>query len=279
MILASDFEFLRGFLKARSGLIITEDKHYLLESRLDPLMRRFDLPDMSRLARAVRENSKPGLAEAVVEAMTTNESLFFRDKKPFDLLSTVILPALVRNRRPGQPIRIWCAAASTGQEPYSIAILLRENPHLLGGHPVEIIGTDLSNEVLERASAGIYNQFEVQRGLPIQLLLKYFTKIKDSWQISSEIRAMVKLRRLNLLEPFSTLGMFDIIFCRNVLIYFDVPTKDDVLTRMARNIAGDGYLILGGAETVVGISDAFVAGPQPGFYVPKVRAMEALAQA
>ncbi|MEP9375455.1 protein-glutamate O-methyltransferase CheR [Aquabacter sp. CN5-332] len=277
MISASDYDFLRNYLKARSGLVLTDDKHYLLESRLEPVMRRFDLPDMARLARALRDTSKPGLADAVVEAMTTNESLFFRDRKPFDILTSVMLPTLARNRRPGLPLRIWCAAASTGQEPYSIAMTLRENAHLLGGRTVEIIGTDLSSDVLDRATAGLYNQFEVQRGLPIQLLLKYFTKSGDQWQIAPELRAMVKFRRLNLLEPFSMLGMFDIVFCRNVLIYFDVPTKENVLARIAKSTASDGYLLLGGAETVMGISDAFVSGPQPGFYVPKMRAMEAMA--
>nr|WP_165933631.1 protein-glutamate O-methyltransferase CheR [Aquabacter spiritensis] len=274
---ANDYDFLRTYLKSRSGLVLSDDKQYLLESRLEPVMRRFGIEDFSRLARALRETGTPGLANAVVEAMTTNESLFFRDRKPFDLLTSHILPALVRNRRVPTPIRIWCAAASTGQEPYSIAMTLRENPHLLAGRTVEIIGTDLSAEVLERAQAGIYNQFEVQRGLPIQMLLKYFTKSGENWQIAPELRTMVKFRKLNLLEPFGMLGTFDIVFCRNVLIYFDLPTKEAVLGRIAKSMASDGYLLLGGAETVMGITDAFAAGTHPGFYVPRVARVEALA--
>ena len=276
MISSFDYDYLRTFLKTRSGLVLTDDKHYLLESRLEPVMRRFGLADMSRLVKGLRENSPAGLMEAVIEAMTTNESLFFRDKRPFDLLTSVMLPALAKSRRSHVPLRIWCAAASTGQEPYSIAMALKENPQLLGGRQVEIIGTDLSTEVLTRAESGIYNQFEVQRGLPVQLLLKYFKKAGDQWQVSSDNRGMVKYRKLNLLDSFAMLGVFDIVFCRNVLIYFDVPTKENILGRIAKCMASDGYLLLGGAETVMGISDAFVPGDKPGFYIPKARAMEAL---
>ncbi len=277
MISPSDYDFLRSYLKTKSGLVLTEDKHYLLESRLDPVIRRFALQDMARLAKGLRENQPLGLAEAVIEAMTTNESLFFRDKRPFDLLTTEMLPALAKSRRNHQTLRIWCAAASTGQEPYSIAMALKDNAHLLGGRKVEILGTDLSTEVLARAESGIYNQFEVQRGLPIQLLLKHFSKVGDQWQISADLRGMVKYRKLNLLDSFAMLGVFDIVFCRNVLIYFDVPTKENILGRIAKCMAPDGYLLLGGAETVMGISDAFVPGAKPGYYIPKARAMEALA--
>ncbi len=268
----SDYDFLRRFLKQRSGLILGDDKQYLLESRLEPLLQRKNIPDFSRLVALLNDGAaSASLAEAVVEAMTTNESLFFRDKTPFDLLSSLILPELTQKRGALHTIRIWCAAASTGQEPYSIAMLLKENERLLGGRRVEIIGTDLSSEVLARCEEGIYNQFEVQRGLPVHYLLRYFKQVGDNWQIAPEIRAMVRFSRLNLLQPFSHLGTFDIVFCRNVLIYFDTATKSDVLARIAGVTARDGYLLLGGAETVLGLSEAFVGGSRRGFYVPRTQ--------
>ena len=267
MIATSEFEFLRRFLKDRSGLALTDDKRYLLETRLEPVMKKAAVPSMTHLVAVLREKAASNLAEAVIEAMTTNESLFFRDKRPFDLLSSVILPEILARRPAGQPLRIWCAAASTGQEPYSIAMLLRDNERLLAGRRVEIIATDLSGEVIERAKDGVYSQFEVQRGLPVQYLLKHFTQEGLMWRINADIRSMVRFSRLNLLEPFTHLGTFDIVFCRNVLIYFDVETKTDVLTRMAKVMARDACLVLGGAESVLGISSDLVAGSQHGFYV------------
>jgi chemotaxis protein methyltransferase CheR len=209
------------------------------------------------LAARLKLAGAAALEEAVVEAMTTNESFFFRDKTPFEAFTTVMLPSLVERRPPGHALRIWCAAASTGQEPYSLAMILKENARKLGGRRVEILATDLSNDVLERARAGIYSQFEVQRGLPIQLLVKYFAQAGEGWQISADVRGMVDYRRLNLLNPFVGLGTFDVVFCRNVLIYFDMPTKTDVLARMSKVVAPDGYLVLGAAETVVGLTTAF----------------------
>ncbi len=194
--------------------------------------------------------------------MTTNESFFFRDKTPFDKFTNTMLPKLLKARADKRRIRIWCAAASTVQEPYSLAILLKEAAAKLSGWRVEIIGTDISTEVLEKAKTGVFSQFEVQRDLPIQMLLKYFTQNGDVWQVNLEIRGMVQWRMLNLLDSFSSLGEFGVIFCRNVLIYFDQETKSDILNRLARQMPGDGYLVLGGAETVVGLSTAFQ--PVPG---------------
>lgn len=269
MISTKDYEFIAQFLKQRSGLLLTDDKHYLLESRLLPLMARFDIPDFARLVTILRSGGSVIVAEAVVEAMTTNESLFFRDKTPFEDLARTLLPALCGGRLSSQPIRIWCAACSTGQEPYSLAMMLSERPEILGGRRVEILATDISNEVLERARAGRYNQFEVQRGLSVQQLLKYFTKAGDWWEVVPKLRSMVEFRRFNLLDPYLSLGMFDIIMCRNVLIYFDAPTKSDVFTRLSRVLMPDGYLQLGGAETVLGLTDCFkpLAGHR-GTYVP-----------
>lgn len=251
-----DFQFLCGFLKARSGLALTPEKRYLVESRLSPICRRFDLDTLSGLVGVLKAGRTPSLETAVVEAMTTNETFFFRDKGPFDLFRDVLLPRYLAARAGTRRLRIWCAAASTGQEPYSLAMLLNEASARLAGWQVQIVATDISTEVLEKAKAGMYNQFEVQRGLPIQLLVKYFKQNGDQWQISPQIRAMVDYRPLNLIKEFGHLGTFDIIYCRNVLIYFDKPTKTDVLRRLANAMAPDGALLLGAAETVIGLTDA-----------------------
>ncbi|GGF06172.1 protein-glutamate O-methyltransferase CheR [Stappia taiwanensis] len=261
-MIASQFEYLQQFLKSRSGLVLSNEKQYLVESRLLPVARRHGLSSLSELVQAMQKPGATQIATDVVEAMTTNESFFFRDGTPFQLFRETMLPAMIKARADRRTIRIWCAAASTGQEPYSLAICLKEAAHKLAGIRVEIIATDLSSEVLDKARNGIYSQFEVQRGLPIQTLLKYFTQKGDLWQINADLRAMVQWRKLNLLESFAGLGTFDIVFCRNVLIYFDQPTKVDVLQRIARGIAPDGYLVLGAAETVVGLTDAF--RPVPG---------------
>jgi chemotaxis protein methyltransferase CheR len=257
-----DFEFLRGFLKARSGLALTPEKRYLVESRLAPVCRRFELEDLAELARGLKGGRDADLERAVVEAMTTNETFFFRDKAPFELFRDVLLPRFLMSRANARRLRIWCAAASSGQEPYSLAMLLHEAAPRLSGWQVEIVATDISTEVLEKARAGLYSQFEVQRGLPIQLLLKYFTQVGDQWQICPQIRSMVGYRPLNLIKDFGHLGAFDIVYCRNVLIYFDPPTKSDVLTRLAASLAPDGALLLGSAETVISLTDALVPDPQ-----------------
>jgi chemotaxis protein methyltransferase CheR len=194
--------------------------------------------------------------------MTTNESFFFRDSKPFDDFAQVILPCMMQARAQVKTLRIWCAAASTGQEPYSLGMIIAERAAQLAGWRIDIVGTDLSDEVLERARAGIYTQFEVQRGLPITLLVKYFKQQGDRWQLDAKIRSMVTYKRWNLLENLSPLGAFDVVFCRNVLIYFDQPTKATVLERMARLMPNDGVLALGAAETVLGITDKFKPMPQ-----------------
>jgi chemotaxis protein methyltransferase CheR len=205
----------------------------------------------------------------VVEAMTTNESFFFRDKLPFEHFRDVVMPALLAARAPEKRIRIWCAAAATGQEPYSLAMALKDMGGKLAGWTIEMIGTDISTAALEKAKAGLYSQFEVQRGLPIQSLVKYFTQIGDLWQISPEIRAMVDFRHFNLLQEFGGLGMFDVVFCRNVLIYFDQDTKTAVLNRIARVMREDAYLMLGAAETVVGLTTALKPMHEyRGVYVP-----------
>ena len=264
----ADFDFLRRFLKERSGLVLSDDKQYLIESRLTPVARKHGLASISDIATKLKGVS-PALESAVVEAMTTNESFFFRDKTPFDNFKEVMLPHLMKARATQKKLRIWCAAASTGQEPYTLAMILDEMKARLAGWKIEILGTDLSTEVLERAKAGAYTQFEVQRGLPIQLLMKYFVQQGDNWIIAPTIRTMVQYRPLNLLRDFSSLGVFDVIFCRNVLIYFDQPTKIDVLERSAKILAPDGFMMLGAAETVVGLTEAYKPhAERRGVYVP-----------
>ncbi len=265
----AEYDFLRQYLKTRSGLVLSNEKQYLIESRLLPVARRTGLDSIGALVAKLRDGRDGPLGEAVVEAMTTNESFFFRDKVPFDHLTQVMLPDMLEKRAAKRQIRIWCAAASTGQEPYSIAMCLKEMASRFSGWRIEIVGTDISNEVLDRARAGTYTQFEVQRGLPITHLLKYFTQNGDTWTISSDLRGMVQYRKFNLLESFASLGTFDIVFCRNVLIYFDQPTKADILARTAKVTAPDGYLVLGAAETVVGLTEAFKpVADRRGLYAP-----------
>jgi chemotaxis protein methyltransferase CheR len=260
---------LRKLLKDRSGLTLSADKQYLVESRLLPVARKSGADGLSGLVQKLKSPGAEPLIVEVVEAMTTNESFFFRDKIPFDLFRNAVMPALLKARAAQHQLRIWCAAASTGQEPYSLAICLKEMAPQVAGWRIEIIGTDLSTEVLEKARVGIYSQFEVQRGLPIQMLVKYFTQVGESWQIAPEIRAMVQYKPLNLMHNFSHLGPFDVVFCRNVLIYFDQDTKVEVLGRLAKVMPPDGYLLLGAAETVVGLTDIFKPVPdQRGLYAP-----------
>ncbi len=262
-----DYEFLRKLLKERSGLDLSADKQYLVESRLIPLARRVGLPGIGELVQKLKVGTE-SLTSDVVEAMTTNETFFFRDKIPFDHLKEAVLPALVQARASRRALRIWCAASSTGQEPYSIAMCVKEFAAMAGWR-VEIVATDLSQDVLEKSKAGIYSQFEVQRGLPIQSLVKHFKQIGELWQLNADIRAMVQHRQLNLLQDFSHLGSFDVIFCRNVLIYFDPDTKAGIFDRLARMLEADGVLALGAAESVVGISDAFKPYPERrGLYRP-----------
>jgi chemotaxis protein methyltransferase CheR len=257
----SDYEYLRKLLKERSGLDLSADKQYLVESRLVPLARRASLPGIPELVQKMKSGDDALTAE-VVEAMTTNETFFFRDKIPFDHLKEAVLPALAQARAARRALRIWCAASSTGQEPYSIAMCLKEAGPMFAGWRTEIVATDLALGVLEKSRAGIFSQFEVQRGLPIQMLVKYFTQNGELWQLNAEIRGMVQHRQLNLLQDFSHLGMFDIIFCRNVLIYFDQPTKVNIFERIARMLEPDGVLALGAAESVVGITNAFRPYPE-----------------
>ena len=256
------FAALADLLKTKSGLIIGPDKTYLLETRLGPILKKAGLPDLNALADRVKRAPHDAIARDVVEAMTTNESFFFRDEKPFHHFRGHALPRLLAARPANATLRIWSAASSSGQEAYSLAMILAECKAQLGGRVVEIVGTDIARDQLNRAQQGLYTQFEVQRGLPVQMLMRYFKKEDANWRISDMIRCMVKFREWNLLGDLRALGRFDVVFCRNVLIYFDQPTKARVLDAVAAQMPADGALYLGGAETVLGITGRFA--PMPG---------------
>lgn len=263
----SDFQMMATMLKEQSGLVITPEKAYLVENRLQPVARKWGFGNLDQLVGALRTRPDGKLRKDVVDAMTTNESLFFRDIRPYDLMRDVVLPQLMTARASAKRIRIWSAACSSGQEPYSLAMLFAEMQAKLAGWRIEILATDLCSEMIAKAKAGTYSQFEVQRGLPITMLVKYFKQEGDRWQLSDAIRSQVSFREYNLLEHPRTLGQFDIVFCRNVLIYFDQPTKTKVLAGIADQLVPDGTLFLGGAETVLGITDRFEPVPaQRGIY-------------
>jgi chemotaxis protein methyltransferase CheR len=250
-----EFNFLAALIKKRSGLALTEDKRYLLETRLQPIARDIGLNTISELVNKLRSMPSEELLRNVTEAMTTNESMFFRDNRPFEQLKTILLPKLKEKNAMTRRLRFWNAACSNGQEPYSLAITLLEEQAKMLGWAYEIQASDLDTQVLKKAAEGIYSQFEVQRGMPIQLLLKYFTKEENNnWQLKPEIRKMVNFQQGNLLASFTNMGKFDIIMCRNVLIYFDDESKRDVMERLAACLNPHGYLFLGAAESCIGLT-------------------------
>ena len=247
-----DFQYLSDILKKRSGLALTEDKAYLIESRLLPIARTQGLQDIGQLCNLLITKPSEKLLVEITEAMTTNESSFFRDIKPYEALRNIVLPQLMARPSVMKNIRIWSAACSTGQEPYTISICLKEDAAKLAGWNFEIIATDLASKVVDKAKEGIYSQFEAQRGLPIQILMKYFSPLPDtSWQIKDAVRSSVQFKLQNLLEEYTSLGRFDMVFCRNVLIYFDDPTKAKITEKMAKSLTKDGVLIIGSTESLV----------------------------
>ena len=256
----SAFAEIAALVKLRSGLALGPEKAYLVETRLATLVTRLGVRDYTALIPRLRTDRV--LQDEVVEALTTNETLFFRDAKPFEHLRAHGLPRLHAERAPGLPLRVWSAAASTGQEAYSLAMLVSEMGPALKGRPVQILGTDIARGTLARAREGCYTQFEVQRGLPARMLIKYFTKDAAGWRLIKPIRDMAEFREWNLLCDPSPLGRFDVILCRNVLIYFDAPTKARVLDMLASRLTTGGLLYLGGAETINGLGAAF--RPLPG---------------
>ncbi len=253
--MSAGFALLQRFLRDASGFALDEDKGYLLEDRLQPIIRTAKLTGLDDLARCLHANKRSELARSVVEALTINETSFFRDRSLFTVFADHLLPNLIKARADRRRLRIWCAGCSTGQEPYSLAMVIDENMRRLAGWQVEIIATDLSRSVVDHAKRGLYSQFEVQRGLPVAMLLRHFQREAEHWQISDYIRAKVSFQTQNLMVTPREFGPFDMIFCRNVLIYFDVSVKRRVLANLDAALADDGYLAMGAAESVAGLSD------------------------
>ena len=253
----NDFNYIRDLVQRRSAIVLEADKAYLIETRLAPLVRQTGFASLQELIASLRIDAGDGLHHKVIEAITTHETSFFRDGHPFETLKTTVLPELLAKRPPGQPLAIWCAACSSGQEPFSVALLAREHfPDSLKGR-LRIFATDLSATVLERARAGLYTQIEINRGLPAALLTRYFDKQGLHWRLKSEIRRMVDFQQSNLVQAWPSFPPLDVIFLRNVLIYFGVETKRAILARVRGLLKPDGYLFLGSSETTLNLEPAF----------------------
>jgi chemotaxis protein methyltransferase CheR len=265
---ADDFAYVCKLVRDRAALVLEPGKEYLVEGRLLPLARKLKLDSVGAFIQHLRAAPANGLHREVVEAMVTTETSFFRDIHPFESLRTTVLPDLIRRRESVKRLDVWCAACSTGQEPYSLAMLIREHLPQLATWSVNILATDLSTEVLGRARAGRYNQIETNRGLPAALLVKYFKQDGTTWELSSDIRRMVEFREVNLTQPFTSIPRVDLVFLRNVMIYFDIEIKKTILTRVKDLLRPDGYLLLGGAETTLNLCDAFqrIESIKGGFY-------------
>lgn len=254
-ILPEDYRFLQEHIYARVGIVLEDNKHYLFESRLAPIIRQFSLGSINGLCKALLDQSNPKIGQEVVEAMTTNETYFFRDPAQYEAIRDELLPRLEEDRRATRKLRFWSAASSTGQEAYSLAMLLRESR--LRDWDNQILGTDFSTKVVERAKAGVYQQIEVNRGLPTALLVKYFRRQGLDWHLDEQVRKMAKFERIDLRDSMRTLGPFDLVFCRNVMIYFDNETKRNILKNIHGTLFRGGWLLLGGAETAFGLDEWF----------------------
>lgn len=252
---AENYRFLQEHVYAQAGIVLADDKHYLFETRLAPIVRQLGLSSINDLCRMLMTNREAEVGRQVVEAMTTNETYFFRDPAHYDAIRAVLLPRVKQERQDTRKLRFWSAAASTGQEAYSLAMLLLEEK--LADWNLQILGTDLSSNVLERARAGRYHQIEVNRGLPAALLVKHFSRSGMEWHLSETIRRMVHFQTIDLRKSMRSLGPFDLVFCRNVLIYFDAETKRKILQEIHGTLFRGGWLMLGGAETAFGVDEWF----------------------
>lgn len=253
---APDLDYVRDLVRARSAIVLN-DKAYLIETRLQPVARQRGFGGISELVEQLRRTPRGPLHDVVVDAMTTNETSFFRDPNLWSGLREHLLPQLIDARRQTRALTLWSAACSSGQEPYSLAMMLLDDLPQLRDWNVRILSSDLSAEMLGRAAAGRYSQLEVNRGLPAPTLIKHFTRDGTMWQISDRVRQMVEFRTINLSEPWPLLPPIDLLLCRNVLIYFDLPTKQQILTRCRQVMRPDGYLVLGGSETTFNIDDSY----------------------
>ena len=254
-ISVESFRFVQDLVRSESAIVLDPGKEYLVEARLAPLARDAGTPDIDAYVTDVARRRTPTAMRAVVEALTTNETSWFRDSEPFTVLRTTILPTLAAARG-GRRLRVWCAACSSGQEPYSVAITALETPELAGAG-VEVLGTDLSEEMVARARTGEYSQLEINRGLPATTLVKHLERAGTGWKVRPAVSASVSFRTLNLIRPFPPMGRFDVVFLRNVLIYFDTATKRDILRRVRQVLEPDGVLFLGAAEMVAGVDDGW----------------------
>jgi chemotaxis protein methyltransferase CheR len=252
---AQDFDFVCRLIREQSAILLEPGKEYLVEARLSPIAKDLQLDSISELVDRLRTRLDVALRTRVVEAMVTTETLFFRDNHPFETLRSTVLPELIGRRRQERRLDVWCAACSTGQEPYSLAILLREHFPELIGWQVNILATDLSGGVLNRAREGKYNQIEVNRGLPAPLLVKYFRQNGAAWELREDLRRAVEFRELNLIRPWPLLPRMDLVMLRNVMIYFDIETKKSILAQVTRLLRPSGYLILGGSETTINLNE------------------------
>ncbi len=268
-ITGENFVFLQRWVHQETGIVLDDGKRYLVDARLTPLVRDEGLKSLNELCNLLRATQAPHLNRKVLEAMTTNETLFFRDLAPFDALRETIIPELVERNRKARVLRFWSAAASSGQEAYSLAMMLLEMG--LGDWNIRIHGTDLSEQVLERARVGQYLQIEVNRGLPARFLVKYFERLGLEWRVQERLRRMVRFERRDLREPMGSLGTFDVVLCRNVLIYFDVETKKQILAQIRSRMETRGYLLLGAAETTFGLDHQFERNPVGGAVIYQVR--------
>jgi len=252
---AENYRFLQEHVYSQSGIVIEEDKHYLLDNRLTPIVRQLGLGSINDLCALLRATGGKDLGRQVVEAMTTNETYFFRDPAHYDAIRTVLLPRLKEERRDTKKLRFWSAAASTGQEAYSLAMLLLADGW--SDWNIQILGTDFSSQVLERARSGKYQQIEVNRGLPAALLVKHFRRSGVDWQLSDPVRGMARFETIDLRSSMRALGPFDLVFCRNVMIYFDAATRQQILRELHGTLFRGGWLLLGGAETAFGLEELF----------------------
>ncbi len=268
-ISTSAFTFVRELVRAESAIVLEPGKEYLVESRLLPLARQAGHADVDAYVAELSTRRSPAALKKVVEALTTNETSWFRDSDPYTTLRESIFPELARNR-PQRQLRVWAAACSSGQEPYSLVMTALDTP-ALAGWKVEVVATDLSEEMLARGRAGEYSQLEVNRGMPATTLVRHFERQGLNWRISQSIRERVEFRHLNLTRPFPPMGRFDVVFLRNVLIYFDLPTKREVLRRVRQVLAPDGHLFLGAAEMTMGVDDGWQRVPAGRSSVYRIR--------
>ena len=260
-LLPAEFDFIRGLIEAHSAIVLEPGKEYLVESRLIPLSKREGYPGLTEMFADLKLNRKAGLRDKVVEAMTTNETSFFRDLHPFEAMKKHVLPELMQSRASERRLRIWSAASSSGQEIYSLVMLMRESFPALSTWKLELLATDLSTEMVARCQQGLFSQLEVNRGLPAPYLIKYFVKDGIHWQIKPELKQSIEFRQMNLAEEWKSIAPMDVVFLRNVLIYFSGETKKQILGRLRRVLRPDGSLFLGAAETTLNLDDEFERVP------------------